>query len=70
MRKTILNIENLSIEGVKLVRLILIVDDRGYLIEILHKDDEFFKRFGQMTLGIEPSFLINIPTKPYNYEKS
>lgn len=37
------------IEGVKIKRLNRIVDERGYLMEILRKDDrEMFKKFGQV----------------------
>lgn len=36
------------IEGVKLVKLVAHVDDRGYLIEILRATDEHFTKFGQV----------------------
>lgn len=36
------------IEGVKIKKLKVIPDDRGRLMEILRKDDELFKRFGQV----------------------
>lgn len=38
------------IEGVKLVKLVAHVDDRGYLIEILRATDEHFTKFGQVYL--------------------
>ncbi|MCM8781656.1 MAG: dTDP-4-dehydrorhamnose 3,5-epimerase family protein [Candidatus Omnitrophica bacterium] len=36
------------IEGVKVKKLTLIPDERGRLMEILRRDDEQFKRFGQV----------------------
>ncbi len=39
------------IEGVKIKRLRRIVDDRGYLMEILRDDDELFIRFGQVYIS-------------------
>jgi dTDP-4-dehydrorhamnose 3,5-epimerase len=36
------------IEGVRLVKLVAHVDDRGYLIEILRAPDEHFTKFGQV----------------------
>lgn len=38
------------IEGAKLIELKAYVDDRGYLIEILHANDEYFNKFGQVYL--------------------
>ncbi|MCM8799526.1 MAG: dTDP-4-dehydrorhamnose 3,5-epimerase family protein [Candidatus Omnitrophica bacterium] len=38
------------IEGVKFVELKAHVDDRGYLIEILRANDEYFSKFGQVYL--------------------
>ena len=39
------------IEGVKIKKLRRIVDDRGYLMEILRDDDELFIRFGQVYIS-------------------
>ena len=36
------------IEGVKIKKLKIISDDRGFLMEILRSDDEIFKKFGQI----------------------
>ena len=36
------------IEGVKIKQLKIIPDDRGRLMEIFRKDDEFFEKFGQV----------------------
>lgn len=36
------------IEGVKVKKLKIIPDDRGRLMEILRRDDEFFEQFGQV----------------------
>lgn len=36
------------IDGVKIKRLKVIPDERGFLMEMLRCDDEFFKRFGQV----------------------
>jgi len=38
----------MTIEGLQLVPLKANVDDRGYLIEIVHSTDSFFKKFGQV----------------------
>jgi len=38
------------IEGVKVKRLNLIPDERGFLMEILRNDDELFEKFGQVYL--------------------
>lgn len=38
------------IKDVKIIPLVTRVDDRGYLIEIVHSDDKFFKKFGQVYL--------------------
>jgi len=38
------------IEGVKIIKLTLHVDERGFLIEILRKDAQHFKQFGQIYL--------------------
>lgn len=39
------------IEGVKLKQLRRLVDDRGYLMEILRDDDELFLKFGQVYIS-------------------
>ena len=36
------------IEGVKTKLLRLVPDERGWLMEILRNDDDFFKKFGQV----------------------
>lgn len=36
------------IEGVKIKKLKIISDDRGFLMEILRNDDEIFQKFGQI----------------------
>ena len=38
------------IEGVKIKKLRVIPDERGWLMEILRRDDEIFKQFGQVYL--------------------
>jgi dTDP-4-dehydrorhamnose 3,5-epimerase len=50
MRAGILRVEKLEIEGVKLIKLEPRVDERGFLIEVLRCDDEYFLGFGQMYL--------------------
>jgi len=40
------------IEGVKVKPLKVIPDERGYLMEMLRDDDEFFQRFGQVYLSV------------------
>lgn len=40
------------IEGVKTKQLKVIADERGFLMEMLRKDDEIFERFGQTYLTI------------------
>lgn len=40
------------IDGVKLKRLRVIPDERGYLMEMLRNDDEVFTRFGQVYLTV------------------
>jgi dTDP-4-dehydrorhamnose 3,5-epimerase len=37
-----------KIEGVKIKKLNLIPDERGFLMEILRSDDELFEKFGQV----------------------
>ncbi|MDP3804169.1 MAG: WxcM-like domain-containing protein, partial [Candidatus Omnitrophota bacterium] len=36
------------IEGVKVKKLKIVPDDRGRLMEILRRDDDFFEKFGQV----------------------
>ena len=38
------------IEGVQVKKLKVIPDERGYLMEMLRSDDEFFQKFGQLYL--------------------
>ncbi|MEW6608273.1 MAG: dTDP-4-dehydrorhamnose 3,5-epimerase family protein [bacterium] len=38
------------IEGIKIIKLIPHVDERGFLMEILRKDNPHFKQFGQIYL--------------------
>jgi len=38
------------IEGVKTKRLKVIPDERGFLMEMLRCDDEFYQKFGQVYL--------------------
>lgn len=38
------------IDGVKIIKLIPHVDERGFLVEILRKDADYFKGFGQVYL--------------------
>ena len=38
------------IEGVRIKRLSVHADERGFLMEILRSDDEVFERFGQVYL--------------------
>lgn len=52
MRPGILGFEGVGIDGVSIVRLKAHVDDRGYLIEILRCDDEYFVKFGQVYLSV------------------
>jgi len=40
------------IEGVKITKLTKLVDDRGYLMEILRSDDADFQRFGQVYVTV------------------
>lgn len=40
------------IEGVKIKNLKIIPDERGFLMEILRADDEYFKKFGQVYLTV------------------
>jgi dTDP-4-dehydrorhamnose 3,5-epimerase len=40
------------IEGVIVKKLVVIPDERGYLMEILRCDDDFFKKFGQVYLSV------------------
>lgn len=40
------------IEGVKVKRLKVISDERGFLMEMLRDDDEFFQKFGQVYLSV------------------
>ena len=40
------------IEGVRTKRLKVIPDERGYLMEMMRDDDEFFQRFGQVYLSV------------------
>ena len=40
------------IDGVKIKKLTKIVDDRGYLMEILRSDDPLFARFGQVYVSV------------------
>ena len=40
------------IEGVKIKRLKVIADERGWLMEMLRDDDEIFQKFGQVYLSV------------------
>jgi dTDP-4-dehydrorhamnose 3,5-epimerase len=40
------------IEGVKIKRLKVIPDERGFLMEMMRDDDEFFRKFGQVYLSV------------------
>ena len=40
------------IAGVKVKKLKVIPDERGFLMEMLRDDDEFFQRFGQVYLSV------------------
>ena len=40
------------IDGVKLKKLKVIPDERGFLMEMLRDDDEFFQKFGQVYLTV------------------
>jgi dTDP-4-dehydrorhamnose 3,5-epimerase len=40
------------IEGVRIKKLKVIPDERGFLMEMLRDDDEFFQRFGQVYLSV------------------
>jgi dTDP-4-dehydrorhamnose 3,5-epimerase len=40
------------IEGVVVKKLKVIPDERGYLMEMLRSDDEFFQKFGQLYLTV------------------
>ena len=40
------------IEGVRTKRLKVIADERGFLMEMLRDDDEFFQKFGQVYLSV------------------
>ncbi len=40
------------IEGVRVKKLRVIPDERGYLMEMLRDDDEFFQKFGQVYLSV------------------
>jgi dTDP-4-dehydrorhamnose 3,5-epimerase len=40
------------IEGVIVKKLRIIPDERGFLMEMLRSDDEFFKKFGQVYLSV------------------
>ena len=45
------NVENMElIDGVKVKKLRVIPDERGWLMEILRDDDEIFRKFGQVYL--------------------
>ena len=53
------------IEGVKVKKLKLIKDERGFLMEMLRSDDEIFKKFGQVYLtAVHPGYL-----KGWHYHK-
>ena len=39
-----------NIKGVKIKKLLVIPDERGWLMEILRCDDEIFEKFGQVYL--------------------
>lgn len=40
------------IEGVKIKQLRVIPDERGWLMEMMRDDDEFFQKFGQVYLSV------------------
>ena len=40
------------IEGVRTKRLKVIADERGFLMEMMRDDDEFFQKFGQVYLSV------------------
>ena len=40
------------IEGVRVKNLKIVPDERGFLMEILRSDDDFFKKFGQVYLTV------------------
>ncbi len=40
------------IEGVRIKKLKVIPDERGFLMEMMRDDDEFFQRFGQVYLSV------------------
>ncbi len=40
------------IEGVKIKKLKVIPDDRGFLMEMMRNDDEIFEKFGQVYLSV------------------
>ena len=40
------------IDGVKVKRLKVIPDERGFLMEMMRDDDEFFQKFGQVYLSV------------------
>ena len=40
------------IEGVRIKRLKVIPDERGFLMEMMRDDDEFFQKFGQVYLSV------------------
>src|SRR5262249_32904709 len=40
------------IEGVKIKRLKVIPDERGFLMEMMRDDDDFFRKFGQVYLSV------------------
>ena len=42
----------MMIEGVKTKKLKVIPDERGFLMEMLRDDDEFFRKFGQVYLTV------------------
>lgn len=52
MRPGIIGFEEVGIEGVRLVRIKAHADDRGCLIEIMRRDDEYFVEFGQVYLSV------------------
>ena len=53
------------IEGVKVKKLKVIVDERGWLMEILRRDDEIFENFGQIYLTVcKPGYV-----KAWHYHK-
>ncbi len=40
------------IEGVKVKKLKVLADERGFVMEMLRDDDEFFQKFGQVYLSV------------------